>query len=93
MSERTSGDLPRKVDALVRQVWFNMVKTPTGWMRVGNAFGSKEAAEDMLDLIVRGYYLGREIKAEPLDLNYVDGRLDEQTVRILDEKFNLDAAQ
>jgi hypothetical protein len=87
-----NGVKPGKVNPLVRRVWFNMVKTPTGWMRVGNAFGSKEAAEDMLDLIVRGYYPGRETKAEPLDLNYVDGRLDEQTARILDEKFNLDAA-
>ena len=89
MTEKTSVK-PGKVHPLARTVYFTMVKISTGWIRVGNAYFSRKDAEDWLPFVSESKG-GRPAKAEKLTLNYVDGALDKQTVRTLDEVFNLDA--
>lgn len=74
-----------------RRVFFTMVKTPTGNVRAGNAYASEEAATEWLNFVSAAFG-GRQTFVEQLDLKYVDGRLSEETVNELDEKFNLDAA-
>ena len=89
-AKEKSSDVSGKVDALVRWVFFTMVEISTGWMRVGNAYASREDAEGWLDFVSASKG-GRPARVEGLDLFYVDGQLDERTVRELDERFNLDA--
>jgi len=84
-------DVPNRLDGLVRRrVFFTMVKTPAGNVRAGNAYASEEAATEWLDFVSAAFG-GRQAFVEPLDLESVDGRLSEETVSILDKRFNLDA--
>ena len=92
MKTETAAGQTVPLDSLVRRrVFFTMVKTPTGNVRVGNAYGSEEAATEWLGFVSAAFG-GRQAFVEPLDLEYVEGVLSEETVSILDRKFNLDAA-
>ena len=73
----------------IRWVFFIMVEISTGWIRVGNAYATRKGAEGWLDFVsaAKG---GRPARVEGLELVYIDGELDERTIRALDEKFNLD---
>jgi len=78
------------VQPLVRRVWFTMVLHPVnGWMRVGNAYGSRKAASEWLPF-VRGAWRGLRTRVSQCSLRFVDGVLDERSRRTLDEKYNLD---
>lgn len=76
---------------IVRRVWFVMVLHPDkGWMRVGNAYGSRQAAREWLPL-VRGAWRGLRTRVSQCTLRWVNGELTDRSRRTLDEKFNLDA--
>jgi hypothetical protein len=75
---------------MTRRVWFTMVLHPVdGWTRVGNAYGSREAAVEWLP-IVRGAWRGCRARVAQCTLRLVDGAPDERSARVLSEKFNLD---
>lgn len=74
----------------IAQVFFTMVEITTGWVRVGDAYSTRREAEDWLDFVSESKG-GRPAKVEELKLNYIGDALDEETIQILDEKFNMDA--
>ena len=79
------------LDPIVRRVWFVMVMHPAkGWMRAGQAYGSREAAAEWVPF-VRGAWRGLRTKVAQCTLRWVNGELDEKSRRTLDEKFNMDA--
>jgi hypothetical protein len=71
-------------------LFFTMVMHPAkGWMRVGNAYSTRNAAQDWLP-VVRGYWRGLPVKVSQCTIYLDGGRICEKSRRILDEKFNLD---
>lgn len=74
-----------------RTVFFTMVRHPIkGWMRVGNAYGTRKSAAGWLSF-VRGSWRGCAAKVSQCTLRFEDGALSQASVRILDSKYNLDA--
>ena len=74
-----------------RRVWFTMVLHPVnGWMRAGKAFSSREDAVDWLP-VVRGAWRGLRCRVAQCTLCWINGNLDRQSIKTLDEKFNMDA--
>lgn len=74
-----------------RTVFFTMVMHPAkGWTRVGNAYPSKKSASDWLPF-VRGAWRGCRAKVSQCTLRIEDGKVCEESKRVLDKKFNLDA--
>ena len=74
-----------------RTVFFTMVMHPvTGWTRVGNAYPSRKAAADWLPF-VRGAWRGLRAKVSQCTVRLEGGKVCEQSRRLLDEKYNLDA--
>ena len=74
-----------------RTVFFTMVMHPvTGWTRVGNAYPSRKAAADWLTF-VRGAWRGLRAKVSQCTVRLEGGKVCEQSRRLLDEKYNLDA--
>lgn len=89
MTGRGSLAKPKPVET--RQVYFTMVLHPgRGWIRVGNAYSSRKAALEWLPFVRRAWQCQAKVEAATLGL--VDGRLDEKSIRLLNQKFNLDAA-
>ena len=73
------------------RVFFTMVHHPSGQLiRDGNAHSTEAAAKGWVPF-VRGSWRGCRVTVSPCTLRWVDGRLDERSVRLLDKKFNLDA--
>ena len=73
-----------------RRVYFTLAKHPTrGWMRVGKAYASRDAAKECL-LLVRGAWRGVQVRVAQCTLRYDAGHLDEKSLRTLDKKFNMD---
>jgi hypothetical protein len=74
-----------------KTVYFTMVYHPgQGWTRVGNAFGSRKAAQSWVPF-VRDFWRGLKTKVSQLTLRMHNGELSAKTLHILDKKFNLDA--
>jgi hypothetical protein len=74
-----------------RKVFFTMVYHPLkGWMRCGNAYGTKEAAKEWVPF-VRKSWRGLRTKVVQFTLELVDGKPSEKSRKVLDKKFNLDA--
>jgi len=74
-----------------RLVFFTMVQHPCeGWMRVGKAFSTKEAARGWVPF-VRKAWRGLRTKVSQCTLTWQDGKLTAESVKVLDEKFNMDA--
>ena len=74
-----------------RLVFFTMVQHPCeGWMRVGKAFATKEAARGWVPF-VRKAWRGLRTKVSQCTLTWQDGKLTAESVKVLDEKFNMDA--
>jgi hypothetical protein len=75
------------------RVFFLMVHHPlNGRIRVGNAHRTEQAARDWRPF-VRGAWRGCRVSVSPCTLRWVGGQLDERSVRVLDQKYNLDAPQ
>lgn len=76
--------------AKTRRVWFTMVCHPVrGWIRVGRAFDSSAVARSWLP-VVRGFWRGLRTRVSPLTLRWKNGRMTDETKKILSGKFNLD---
>lgn len=72
-----------------KTVFFTMVLHPSlGWIRVGNAYGSRAIARGWLGFVRDRWRLPAKVSACTITFN--DGALDERSVRVLDTKFNLD---
>jgi hypothetical protein len=90
-TETTQARFSGTLDPIVRRVWFTMVSHPAkGWMRVGNAYVSRDVAREWVPF-VRGAWRGLRVKVSQCTLRWVNGQLDEKSRRTLDEKFNMDA--
>ncbi len=76
--------------AVERTVFLTMVSHPNGWVRVGNAYPSREAATDWVPF-VRSAWRGLKTKVEACKLTFVDGKLTDESRQLLDQKFNLDS--
>ena len=83
---------PRVVlDAVVRRdVHFTMVRLQKGWTRVGRAYATKETAESWLDFVSKAWG-DRPAEVSTCTLTFVNGQLDEESRRTLDETYNMDA--
>jgi len=74
-----------------RKLFFTMVLHPfNGWTRVGNAYTSKEQAQEWLPM-VRGSWYMCKCKISQFTAIYIDGKLSDKSKEILDKKFNLDS--
>lgn len=74
-----------------RVVFFTMVRHPVnGWTRVGKAYSTREAANGWVPF-VRKAWRGLHTKISQCTLTWRDGKLTPQSVKVLDEKFNMDA--
>lgn len=73
-----------------RTVFFTMVLHFRDWVRVGNAYPSRDAAKEWVPF-VRAAWKGLKTKVEPCKLSFVDGKLTEESRQLLDQKFNLDS--
>jgi len=73
-----------------KTVFFTMVYHLSGWMRVGNAYPTRESAKEWLPM-VRARWRGLRTKVESCVLTFKDGVLSEESRQLLDQKFNLDA--
>lgn len=82
-----------KVDAtalLRRKFFFIMVSHPAkGWMRAGNAYASRKAAQGWVSF-VRGAWRGLRTKVVACTVVWRNGEIDEKSRNVLDKKFNLD---
>lgn len=74
-----------------RTLFFTMVMHPAkGWMRVGNAYQSRKSAAEWLPF-VRGAWRGLRAKVSQCTVRLVDDKACARSVRVLSEKYNLDA--
>lgn len=77
------------ISRLVRRVFFTMVQHPKyGWIRVGNAYSSKNSAQEWVPF-VRQCWRGLRTKVVSCTLHFVDGELTPVSAKILDSKFNM----
>ena len=73
-----------------RTVYFTMVEWPRGTVkRCGNAYAHRSTAESWLP-IVSGSYNGAPSFVEACTVVLVDGKPDADSLRMLDERYNLD---
>lgn len=72
-------------------VWFTMVRKPSGeWSRVGRAYRDRTVAVSWLPF-VRGAWRGCKVRLSQCTIKRtVDGKVSEQSRRVLSEKFNMD---
>jgi hypothetical protein len=91
-TETNNGASAVVQERLVRRVvFFTMVRHPfNGWTRVGKAFASKESAKGWVPF-VRKAWRGCHTKVSQCTLIWRDGKLTPKSVKVLDEKFNMDA--
>lgn len=74
-----------------RTLFFTMVLHPSiGWIRVGRAYPSREAATDWLPF-VRGYWRGFRARVSQCTVRIDGGKVCEKSRRVLDEKYNVNA--
>jgi hypothetical protein len=74
-----------------QRVFFTMIDHPCGTpMRVGKAYTDRKAARSWLSF-VSAAWRGLLAFVEACDLRYVDGVLDAASLKLLDERYNLDA--
>jgi len=74
-----------------RTVFFTMVLHPVkGWMRCGNAYGSRHAATEWLPF-VRGAWRGLRAKVSQCTIYLEDGKPCEKSRKLLDSKYNMTA--
>lgn len=86
----TSGDGGDCLERLVRRdCFFNMVQSPMGPKRAGNAYATKEAAKSWSDFVSRRHG-GHPVKVEKFTVELLDGKVTPECAKILDERFNLD---
>jgi len=70
-------------------VYFTMaLNSEDKWYRVGIAYRTRKIAETWMDFVSKSQG-GRQIKVEECALLFIEGKLDDNSVKILDEKFNL----
>ena len=93
-SEASNGALPLMavpLDRVVRRdVYFTMVRLAKGWTRAGKAYATKETAESWLDFVSKAWG-DRPTEVSGCTLTFVNGELDEESRRTLDETYNMDA--
>jgi len=71
------------------RVFFIMVRRPDGgWRRVGPRYRDRAVARSWVSFVGKAWHSKPRISQCTLTL--VDGRLDERSVRVLDEKYNMD---
>jgi hypothetical protein len=76
-----------------RRVYFTMVHHPSGdLVRVGKAYTDRKTARSWVGF-VRAAWHGFPVTVEPCTLRWVDGKLDAASVKLLDERYNLDAGE
>ena len=88
--QETGGDC---VSRLIRRVvFFTMVYDPRfkGWTRTGKAYTSRKTAREWVPF-VRAAWRGCRTKVCQCTLTWHDGKLTPKSVKVLDEKFNMDA--
>lgn len=74
-----------------KTVFFTMVPSRNGkWIRVGNAYNSRKQAESWLPF-VKGFWVGRSVKISQCTLRFEDGKLCENSIKLLNAKYNMDA--
>ena len=77
------------VKPFVLRVFFTMVNHPRyGWIRVGKAYASSQAAREWVPF-VRSYWRGLRTKVVSCSLRFVDGKLTAASAKKLDVKFNM----
>ena len=80
----------RRLDQLVGRLYFTMVLHPfSGWIRVGKAYGSREAAESWVPF-VRKAWRGCRAKVETFRYKTVNGAMDSDSAKVLSERYNMD---
>ena len=73
-----------------RTIFFTMVRSHSGWVRVGPAYSSREAAREWLPF-VRGSWRGCAAKIAQCTIRLDGGKVCEKSRRVLNEKFNMDS--
>ncbi len=73
-----------------RTIFFTMVRSSSGWVRVGPAYPSREAAREWLPF-VRGSWRGCAAKIAQCTIRLDGGKVCEKSRRVLNEKFNMDS--
>jgi hypothetical protein len=74
-----------------KTVFFTMVSLQDGkWTRVGNAYNSRKQASGWLSF-VKSFWGGRSVKVSQCTLRFEDGKLCENSRKLLDSKYNMDA--
>lgn len=77
-------------DNNTRTVYFTMILHPArGWMRVGNAFGSRSSAKEWLPFVSSAWH-GMRAKVARCTIRFEGAIPDQASRKVLDEKFNLD---
>lgn len=74
-----------------RTLYFTMVLYPgRGWCRNGGPLSSRRAAEGWLGFVRAANRWLCPVRVSQFTLRLIDGVMDERSVRILSEKFNMD---
>lgn len=74
-----------------RTLFFTMVSLQDGkWTRVGNAYNSRKQAQSWLSF-VKNFWGGRSVKVSQCTLCFEDGKLCENSIKLLNAKYNMDA--
>ena len=72
------------------RVFFTMVEHPIdGWIRVGKAYPTRDAAKEWIGFVRRHWRFCR-VRISSCTLRRVNGELDERSRQVLDKKFNMD---
>jgi len=71
-----------------KTVHFIMVQGPNGEYRVGNAYSSKEIAEGWLEFVSSAHQ-NRSASTEACTLYFKDGEITQESIKILDERYNM----
>lgn len=73
-----------------RTLYFIMVHHPTGLVRCGNAYSSKLTANSWKKFVSE-YWRGMKTSVQKCDLEWIDGKLTTESIKLLDEQFNISA--
>ncbi len=74
-----------------RTVFFIMILHPAnGWIRVGNAYGSRKIAQGWTGFVSKAWR-GLRTKVSQCTITLEDGRPDERSRKVLDQKYNLNS--
>lgn len=71
-----------------RTIYFIMVMRGT-WTRVGNPYPTRASAKEWQPF-VRSAWKGLKTKVEPCVIELHDGKPTPESVRLLDERYNMD---